>query len=466
MFGRLPIVWVLSLVLGVLGCMPRRTAEPVQGAGLSSVTIGRWDPGDGPKWDSMTIAFKDAASGKTLINQAFKESEFSAGAGGTAASQTLKVPYGTYHVQLQYFDGKRDLVYESCEESQKKAYDINQPTVGLTVAICDVKGKPRGTVVAPTEADVTITPERRPGQSSVTGVSWLSVRNGKLMNQNGEAVTLRGVSSHGLQWYGHYANESTIKWLRDDWKINVFRAAMYTDPGANGYISNRGLADKVREVVDASVRLGVYVIIDWHILGDGNPNQFRREAVEFFADMAKRYKDTPHVIFEICNEPNGDVQWARDIKPYSEDVVQAIRREGAKNIIIVGSPTWSQDVDQVAETPMSGENLMYALHFYPGTHKQGLRDKALVAIDKGLPLIVTEWGVSDASGNGGVFLAESDIWLQFLKRHQISWVAWSLADKNESSALLAPGTNQNGNWGDSSLSEAGRYIRSAIREQK
>jgi len=201
-------------------------------------------------------------------------------------------------------------------------------------------------------------------------------------------------------------------------------------------------------------------------LNDGNPNQFRREALEFFGDMAKRYKDTPHVIFEICNEPNGDVQWARDIKPYAEDVVQAIRREGAKNIIIIGSPTWSQDVDQVAQVPMTGENLMYALHFYTGTHKEALRNKARVAIDKGLALFATEWGLSEATGNGGVYLAEADVWLEFLKQHQISWVAWNLSDKNESSALLNPGVSQNGNWNDSNLTEGGRYIRNAIRERK
>ncbi len=465
MLKKLRAMALIGLV--VLGCMPRRTAEPVQGAGLSSVTIGRWDPGDGPKWESMTIGFKDATSGKTLINQSFRESDFSAGAGGSAAAQTLKVPYGSYNVLLQYFDGKRALVYQSCEDDEKKVHPINQPTVGLTVAICDVKGKPTGEVVAPTEADVTITPQKRAGGAvAASAVSALSVKGGKLVNQKGETVILRGISSHGLQWYGHYANEAALKWLRDDWKINVFRAVMYTDPSNNGYIENRGLADKVREVVDASVKLGLYVIIDWHILNDGNPNQYKRESIEFFTDMAKRYKDTPNVLFEIANEPNGDVQWVRDIKPYSEEVVKAIRGQGAKNIVILGSSTWSQDVDQAAGSPLTGENLMYALHFYTGTHKQELRDKAKVAIDKGVALFATGWGVSESSGGGGVHLAEADLWLSFLKAHQISWVSWGLSDKNESSALLNSGADQKGNWTDANLSEGGKYIRTAIREGK
>ena len=153
--------------------------------------------------------------------------------------------------------------------------------------------------------------------------------------------------------------------------------------------------------------------------------------------------------------------WQRDIKPYAQELVGVIRRYAPKNIIIVGTPTWSQDVDIVAESPLTGTNIMYALHFYAGTHKQDLRNKADQALAKGLPLFVTEWGVSDASGGGGVFTEEANRWLDFLAKRQISWVNWNLSDKSESSSALMPGAKPTGSWTPQDLSESGRFVRDA-----
>lgn len=301
-------------------------------------------------------------------------------------------------------------------------------------------------------AAVTKTPVSINGQLSIKGT--------QLVNQNGKAVQLKGISSHGLQWYGDFVNKDSLKWLRDDWGITVFRAAMYTADG--GYIDNPSVKNKVKEAVEAAKELGIYVIIDWHILNDGNPNQNKEKAKEFFKEMSSLYGSTPNVIYEIANEPNGDVNWKRDIKPYAEEVISVIRKNDPDNIIIVGTGTWSQDVNDAADDQLKDANVMYALHFYAGTHGQFLRDKANYALSKGAPIFVTEWGTSDASGNGGVFLDQSREWLNYLNSKNISWVNWNLSDKQESSSALKPGASKTGGWPVSGLSASGAFVRENI----
>lgn len=289
----------------------------------------------------------------------------------------------------------------------------------------------------------------------------LKVQGNQLVGQSGQAVQLVGMSSHGLQWYGNFVNKSSLQWMRDNWGINVFRAAMYT--AEDGYITNPSVKDKVKEAVEASIDLGLYVIIDWHILFDGNPNTYKTQAKAFFQEMATLYGNTPNVIYEIANEPNGNVSWA-DVKSYAEEVITAIRAIDPDGVVIVGSPTWSQDIHLAADNPVSHSNVMYALHFYAGTHGQFLRDRITYAMNKGAAIFVSEWGTSDASGNGGPYLPQSKEWIDFLNARKISWVNWSLADKDESSAALLPGASTTGGWTDAQLSESGKWVRDQIRQ--
>ena len=281
----------------------------------------------------------------------------------------------------------------------------------------------------------------------------LKIKNNTLVNQYDEPIQLKGVSSHGIQWYSEFANEQNLKTLRDDWKANLFRIAMYTSE--NGYIQNNNLKEKVKEIVNMAIKLDMYVIIDWHILSDGNPNIYKEEAKTFFKEMSELYQNTPNVIFEICNEPNGNVSWDNDIKPYAEDIIKIIR-QNSSNIIIVGTGNWSQDVIDASLNPVDDENTMYALHFYAGTHNDSLRSKASEAMTK-IPLFVSEWGVSDASGNGGIYLEEAQRWIDFMNQNNLSWACWSLSNKNESSALLLPSSSVY--ISDEYLSEAGKFIK-------
>ncbi len=289
----------------------------------------------------------------------------------------------------------------------------------------------------------------------------LQVIGNQLCNEKKEAVQLKGISSMHLHLYGRFVNKDTLKWLRDDWGITVFRAAMYTEEG--GYIQNKSVKEKVKEAVEASTELGIYVIIDWHILSDGDPNEHIDEAKEFFREMSELYKDYPNVIYEICNEPNGDdVNWSNSIKPYAQEIIPTIREVSPDSIIIVGTGNYSQDVDEAADDPLEFNNILYACHFYAGTHGISLRDKVDYALEKGAAIFISEWGTSTSTGSDGIFLKESIEWLEYLDSKKISWVNWSLCDKNESSAALTFTAGTKGNWSDNDLTESGLFVKYTI----
>lgn len=312
--------------------------------------------------------------------------------------------------------------------------------------------------IGASKAVVPVHADRTSRAASFVGThGQLSIQNGKLTDASGKPVQLKGMSSHGIQWFGDYVNKDSIQWLRDDWGLNVFRVAMYTESG--GYISNPSVKNKVKEAVDAAIELGVYVIVDWHILSDGDPNTHKAQSKAFFKEMAQTYGDTPNIIYEIANEPNGNVNWNNQIKPYAEELIAAIRAEDPDNPIIVGTGTWSQDIHDAAASPLTDQNVLYAVHFYAGTHGAWLRDRIDAAMAQGLAVFVSEWGTSDASGSGGPFLTEAKQWTDYMANRGISWANWSLADKQEASAALAPGASFTGGWTQAQLSTSGKFVR-------
>ena len=267
----------------------------------------------------------------------------------------------------------------------------------------------------------------------------LHVKGTKLVDKKGHEVQLRGVSTHGLSWYPQYVNDKCFAQLHDKWGANVVRLAMYTEE-YNGYCSgdakNRSdLKKLIKKGVKLAKKHKMYVIVDWHILSDGNPNSHKKEAKAFFREMSREFKGYNNVIYEICNEPNNGTSW-KEIKSYAKSVISTIRKNDKKAVIVVGTPTWSQDVDQAAADPIKGDNIMYALHFYAATHKADLRNKMTAAINKGLPVFVTEYGICDASGNGAIDKKEADRWIKTMDEYGVSYIAWNLSNKQESSSII------------------------------
>lgn len=265
---------------------------------------------------------------------------------------------------------------------------------------------------------------------------------GKLVDHDGKVVQLRGYSTHGLSWYPEYVNRDFFAFMRDKWHVDVIRLAMYTaekDGYCVGSVENKKtLLDVIDRGVRAATELGLYVIIDWHILSDSNPLMHMDQAADFFETVAKRYHSYGNVIYEICNEPNVDCTWS-DIRQYADTIIPIIRKYDEYAVILVGTPTWSQDVDEACKDPIKGDhNLGYVLHFYADTHRESLRQKLTDAVNAKLPLFVSEFGICDSSGNGINNEEQGNIWLDLLDEHQISYCMWNLSHCNEASASFIP----------------------------
>ncbi|MEP1087341.1 glycoside hydrolase family 5 protein [Algoriphagus sp.] len=286
----------------------------------------------------------------------------------------------------------------------------------------------------------------------------LQVTNGKLTTSDGEAVMLRGVSLGWHNWWPRFYNSSAVKFLKSDWNANLVRAAMGIDP-AGAYLDNPTLAkEKIKAVVDAAIAEDMYVIIDWH-----SHELYPEEAKAFFIEMAKTYGDHPHVIYELFNEP--DYETWEEVKAYSEEIIKEIRKYDPDNLILVGSPTWSQDIHVVAQNPiLNQKNIMYVLHFYAATHKDYLRERAEKVFKDGLPIFVSECAGMEATGDGPIDAASWNAWLSWMESRKISWAAWSIADKDETCSMLLPAASSDGAWTDSQVKPWGKLVKKALEE--
>ncbi|MBN2576758.1 MAG: glycoside hydrolase family 5 protein [Deltaproteobacteria bacterium] len=314
----------------------------------------------------------------------------------------------------------------------------------------------------------------------------LAVIGTHLCGSDGQPVQLRGMSTMGLQWHGEIVNAKAFAALAKDWKADVVRLALYV--GEGGYATHPELKQFVWKGIELAIANGLYVIVDWHVLTPGNPNAPEYAgAPAFFDEVSRKYGKYPNLLYEIMNEPNGALDWAADLKPYAQKMVATIRANDPQGIILIGSGTWSQDVHLAAADPLLGRNLMYTFHFYAGSHGEALRSKVQAAIDRGAAVFCSEWGTSEASGDGGPYLRAALEWLAFLDRHTISWVNWSLCDKSETSAalkslavalkegrtdlleresLLVPetrGPEGHALWGPDELSSSGAFVRAQMR---
>ena len=315
-------------------------------------------------------------------------------------------------------------------------------------------------------ATVPKAPSDPKGTTPVSQHGQLSVKNGQLVDKSGKGYQLRGMSTHGLTWFPEFVNESAFKTLRDDWNTNVVRLAMYVDEWGNGqcYMGNKsGSLELLEKGVDICIKLDMYVIIDWHVLNPGDPSKYTNEAKSFFEKVSKRYAKYPNVIYEICNEPNGGASWSGNIKPYAEKIIPVIRKNAPNSVIIVGTPTWSQEIDKPLSDPLSYKNVMYAFHFYAATHA-GLRSNVENCVAQGLPVFVSEFGTCDASGGGANDFNETQKWLSYFDKQGISYCNWSICNKDETCSVLRPGTSANGNWSESNLTENGKWMRNWFRK--
>lgn len=304
----------------------------------------------------------------------------------------------------------------------------------------------------------------------------------QLCDSSGNPVQLRGMSTHGLQWYPQILNDNAFRALSRDWGSNVIRLAMYVTE--NGYGVDPGVREQVVQGIRLAMKHDMYVIVDWHVLSPGNPAASEYAgAMDFFRSLSREFPNNPYILYELCNEPNGnkpgvsnDEEGWETVKQYAEPIIAMLRAAGNANVVIVGNPNWSQRPDLCAQNSIADGNTMYAFHFYSGTHKENeyVWSNVESALEAGIALFCTEWGTSSASGDGGPFLEEADPWISFMNRNDISWCNWSLTNKNESSGAFIPYKNGlseptaldpgRGNvWPAEKLSVSGEYVRARIK---
>ena len=303
------------------------------------------------------------------------------------------------------------------------------------------------------------TPFERHGKLHVTGAY--------LMDSHNEKVQLYGMSTHGINFgddFSKYVNEGAFKTLRDDWNTNCVRIVLY--PGDyNGYC-NGGNKAQLKKIVENGIeyatKLGLYAIVDWHVHNFNPNNQWKSDAKTFLSEISKKYAKYDNVLYEICNEPTGS-SWASSLKPYAQEIIPAIRANAPDSVVIVGTNTWSQDIEEPLANPLLYKNVMYTFHFYANTHTDTYRSRVQNCIERGLPVFVTEFGTCDASGNGGFNAGESKKWFDLCARYNISHMNWSLSNKSETASVIQPWCQKTSDWSESDLSESGRLVREHFR---
>lgn len=287
----------------------------------------------------------------------------------------------------------------------------------------------------------------------------LQVIGTKLCDGSGKPVQLRGISTLGFR-YPEYITKEAFECFRDEWGINMIRLAMYTDePG--GYCTD-GDREELKRImikgVEIATELSMYVIVDWHILREKSPMVYKDEALRFFDEMSALFADHTNVLYEICNEPQ-ESPFASVIRPYALEVIPVIRKHDKDAVIIVGTDNWSQDVDDVIGNAIDDQNVMYALHFYAASHQEKLMNKAVTALEGGVPIFISECSICDASGDGILDRNWGNRWIDWADSNDISYVVWNLSNKDESSSILRADSTSLSNWRQEEYSETGLWFK-------
>lgn len=303
----------------------------------------------------------------------------------------------------------------------------------------------------------------------------LKLVGNQLSSASGEPVQLRGWSTHGYQWSGKscFDDEKDFEGMKK-FGANIARIAMYVSSYEGGSVNE----DWVKNCIDWTASLGMYCLVDWHVLNPGlpmNSEYINKKPGQFFKNIAQyaKTKGYKHVLYEICNEPNEDTEgniyrpqiW-EDIKEYADLVLPEIASVDPDAVVIVGTPQWDQALVFPMEDPLEdtyGLNVMYTFHYYACSHEVYLG--GMQAAAGNIPVFVTEWGTTEHKGQQGMCEKESDLLMNTcnggnLGNQLISWCNWSFSTEGGESRSL----NNANNYNESTLSTSGKYIVKQLRK--
>ncbi|OCQ19194.1 cellulase [Pseudoalteromonas luteoviolacea] len=306
-----------------------------------------------------------------------------------------------------------------------------------------------------------VSPIEKYGRLKVCGTGLCSEHNAR--------IQLRGMSSHGLQWYGlgKCMTDVSLDVLAYDWQADIVRLSLYVQEG--GYENDpAGFTAQMNTLIDKASQRGLYVLVDWHQLNPGDPNFNLDLAKQFFTDIVTSNKHRKNVIYDIANEPN-KVEWSQ-IRHYAEQVIPVIRNIQPDALILLGTHGWSTfgassggSVQDVLNDPVKFDNIMYTFHFYAASHKDYYRTVLDQASDV-LPVFVSEWGTQNYDGDGPNDFVSAQQYIDLMARKKISWTNWNYSDDFRSGAVFKRGACTNQNFTDSQLKEAGAWVKARIGE--
>jgi endoglucanase len=283
--------------------------------------------------------------------------------------------------------------------------------------------------------------------SVVADNGWLRVDGASLVNQSGNPIQLRGVSMGWHCLWPRFYNHTVVDKLARDWHADIVRCAIGLDLEDQSFEQKPELGYAVADsIIKAAIANDIYVIVDFH----SHANNLTL-AKEFFSNIANKYGKYPNLLYEIWNEPM-EVQWL-ETKAYAEELIPIIRQYAPKNVIIVPTPRWDQNVDDAADDPIVGvDNIMYSLHYYAATHADDLREKAQYALSKNLPIFMSECASMVHTGDGVIDTKSWEQWMQVADDNKISWIAWSISDKDETCSMLRPSASSDASqWSEDDL---------------
>ena len=302
------------------------------------------------------------------------------------------------------------------------------------------------------------------GRDRPSSRGHLQVLEGQLCGADGQPVMLRGISNHGVSLSHMYTNADTYNEISRFMGANVIRLALYTwGVGSAGYCTGgnqKALYDDVAAGIEYAKENDMYVLADWHVLEEGDPNRYIEDAKVFFDTLSKQFGDYDNLLYEICNEPN-KTDW-QAVKQYAEEIIPVIRHNDPDAVIIVGTTDWSKDVHLAADDPLEYDNLLYTFHFYSASHGQAYRDQLAYALDKGLPVMVTEFGICASSGGFPLDKEEADRWIEFLEERKVSWIMWNFSKTGEACASLQADCLKTKEYVREDFSETGQWLIDTI----
>lgn len=286
--------------------------------------------------------------------------------------------------------------------------------------------------------------------------------------KDGAEVQVRGMS---LYW--SMVAKSTEFWtpegiatMVNDMNVQIVRAAMGTtnedwwgckdgtescgndkSKHITGYATDAEFqTNLMNTVVEAAIKNDIYVVIDWHSY---QAHEEVDNATKFFTEMAQKWGQYDHVIFELYNEPK-ETSWGV-IKDYADKVVSAIRQH-SDNLILVGNRKYDQNPQEAINNEVTGENIAYTFHYYANSHcwegQTSWGDpcegaNAQQAINAGLSVFVSEWGTADANGGGNPDTGRNTSWQNWMDQNKLSWANWSASKVEEGTAAFSSGSNRN-----------------------